>query len=505
MDSDPESGYIGESNRHSSSVRNFRSPTVVHVSRTKEVEEQRQHLPIVMMEQEIMEAINEKLSVIICGETGCGKTTQVPQFLYEAGFGSNNLKDRGGMIGVTQPRRVAVLATAKRVAFELGVRLGKEVGFQVRHDRRIGENCSIKFMTDGILLREVQSDFLLKRYSVIILDEIHERSLNTDILVGMLSRVIQQRQMIYEEQQKRILSGEIIECRSRIYPLKLLLMSATLCKEDFMSGGRIFRDTPTPIVVPGREYKVTKHYSKKTDVVDYVGQAYKKVLSIQKRLPPGGILVFVTGQREVEYLCKRLRSASLELVNRAAKSNNEASPLPEKSVIRENDMKEFIEACDFQGNSGHVITDRLSSYSEEDQYDSEEESDLETSYASEEESDLKTYKVQPLSAESAVMGEGVNLASLKAAFETLGANKSSGPDTDGKDGSTSQEAGVNPSIGKHGMKEEEGFNAGSMRVLPLYAMIPVSAQLRVFEEAKDGERLVVVATNVAETSLTIQG
>ncbi|KAL6517166.1 ATP-dependent RNA helicase DEAH13 [Orobanche hederae] len=141
MDSDPESGYIGERNRHSSSVRNFRSPTVVHVSRPKEVEEQRQGLLIVMMEQEIMEAINEKLSVIICGETGCGKTTQVPQFLYEAGFGSNNLKDRGGMIGVTQPRRVAVLGTAKRVVFELGVCLGKEVDFQVRHDTRIGENC----------------------------------------------------------------------------------------------------------------------------------------------------------------------------------------------------------------------------------------------------------------------------------------------------------------------------------------------------------------------------
>lgn len=135
MDRDPESGDIGESNRNSSSVRDFSSPTVVPVSRPKEVEKQRQDLPIVMMEQEIMEAINENISVILCGATGCGKTTQVPQFLYEAGFGSNDLKSRGGMIGV---------------------RLGKEVGFQVRHDRRIGDKCSIKFMTDGILLWEVQ-------------------------------------------------------------------------------------------------------------------------------------------------------------------------------------------------------------------------------------------------------------------------------------------------------------------------------------------------------------
>lgn len=134
-----------------------------------------------------MEAINDHSNIIICGETGCGKTTQVPQvsmmleyddifydsnlayhlimpflpskiyqFLYEAGYGSIKSHVHSGIVGVTQPRRVAVLATAKRVAYELGLRLGKEVGFQVRYDKRIGDNCSIKFMTDGILLREVQ-------------------------------------------------------------------------------------------------------------------------------------------------------------------------------------------------------------------------------------------------------------------------------------------------------------------------------------------------------------
>ncbi|TKY63743.1 ATP-dependent RNA helicase kurz [Spatholobus suberectus] len=106
-------------------------PTVVHVYRPTEVEDKRKDLPIVMMEQEIMEAINDHSSVIICGETGCGKTTQVPQFLYEAGYGSSK-----GIIGVTQPRRVAVLATAKRVAYELGLRLGKGVGFKSDMTRR---------------------------------------------------------------------------------------------------------------------------------------------------------------------------------------------------------------------------------------------------------------------------------------------------------------------------------------------------------------------------------
>ncbi|KAK9113818.1 hypothetical protein Syun_020615 [Stephania yunnanensis] len=91
-----------------------------------------------MMEQEIMEAVKDNSTVIICGEIGCGKTTQVPQFLYEAGYGSSDFNATKGIIGITQPRRVAVLATAKRVAFELGLHLGKEVGFQVRHDRRVG-------------------------------------------------------------------------------------------------------------------------------------------------------------------------------------------------------------------------------------------------------------------------------------------------------------------------------------------------------------------------------
>jgi ATP-dependent RNA helicase DHX37/DHR1 len=126
------------------------------VSRPHEVEKTRRDLPIIMMEQEIMEAIYENSVVILCGETGCGKTTQVPQFLYEAGFGTSNRSDRKGIIGITQPRRVAVLATARRVSYELGLKLGKEVGFQVRHDKMVGSKCSIKFMTDGILLREVQ-------------------------------------------------------------------------------------------------------------------------------------------------------------------------------------------------------------------------------------------------------------------------------------------------------------------------------------------------------------
>nr|XP_004231211.1 ATP-dependent RNA helicase DEAH13 isoform X1 [Solanum lycopersicum]XP_010326955.1 ATP-dependent RNA helicase DEAH13 isoform X1 [Solanum lycopersicum] len=500
-----------------SSERDLTTPVVVHVSRPKEVENNRSNLPIVMMEQEIMEAINDNTCVIVCGETGCGKTTQVPQFLYEAGYGSNHSNACGGIIGVTQPRRVAVLATAKRVAFELGVHLGKEVGFQVRHDRRIGDNCSIKFMTDGILLRELQNDFLLRRYSILILDEAHERSLNTDILIGMLSRIIRERQKEYEEQQKKLLSGQTIIPEERVYPLKLVLMSATLRVEDFISGRKIFRDPPPVIEVPTRQYPVTIHFSKRTEMVDYVGQAYKKILSIHKRLPPGGILVFVTGQREVEYLCQKLRKASKEIVDRASKDHSELSLASEGNTIREKVDREISEAFDVERSSLNEITESFNSYDEDHGESYEDDSDI--SYDSADDSDLDIYsdddagllnqKSPSSDGKLDVLGEEGSLRSLKAAFEALAGKKMSEPDSGGKElvpiteeGMTSNES--EPLLSKVRIGAN-GTCAGPMCVLPLYAMLPASAQLRVFEEVKEGERLVVVATNVAETSLTIPG
>lgn len=469
-------------------------PIVVHVSRPKEVDSKRKDLPIVMMEQEVMEAINENISVIICGETGCGKTTQVPQFLYEAGFGSDKATDRRGVIGVTQPRRVAVLATAKRVAFEMGLRLGKEVGFQVRHDRRIGDSCCIKFMTDGILLREVQSDFLLKRYSVLILDEAHERSLNTDILIGMLSRVIQQRLVIYKEQQRKILLGENINPESKIYPLKLILMSATLRVEDFISGNRIFRVPPPVIEVPTRQYPVTTHFSKRTEIVDYIGQAYKKVLAIHKKLPPGGILVFVTGQREVEYLCRRLRKASHDIVeNNSKRSIQEGSSfsVSDENTSDKHDMEMINEAFEGNGNSFDGQTDRFSSYEEDHGDFFSDDSDFSDDFDSD--SELEGVDEEEDRDLDTSFSEKLDLSSLKAAFEALSGKTNTSTEPDENKGT--------PSI----PKQDSNKFAGPMCVLPLYAMLSASAQLRVFDEIKEGERLVVIATNVAETSLTIPG
>ncbi|KAL1368963.1 hypothetical protein HN51_023103 [Arachis hypogaea] len=487
------------------------TPTVVHVYRPAEVEEKRKDLPIVMMEQEIMEAINYHSSVIICGETGCGKTTQVPQFLYEAGYGSSKSHIHSGIIGVTQPRRVAVLSTARRVAYELGLHLGKEVGFQVRYDKMIGDSCSIKFMTDGILLREVQNDFLLRRYSVLILDEAHERSLNTDILVGMLSRVIKVRQLVYNDQQKKIQSGQSLSPEDLVFPLKLVLMSATLRVQDFTSE-RLFPSPPPVIEVPTRQFPVTVYFAKKTEITDYIGAAYTKVLAIHKKLPPGGILVFVTGQREVEDLCRKLRKASKEFVMKKVKGSAESNgtAVPDTNPVEGVNINEINEAFDIPGNSAIQPTDRFSAYDEEEIDVDENDSDF--SYDSETESELEFNgddNVEQSENDSNIVNvlrqEG-GLASLKAAFEKL-SGKSPSSTLNKEQTSVNTEGGSDqPKVFRESRAiENSSSSPGALFVLPLYAMLPAAAQLRVFEDVKDGERLVVVATNVAETSLTIPG
>ncbi|ESW06878.1 hypothetical protein PHAVU_010G084200 [Phaseolus vulgaris] len=489
----------------SSAPRPSNVPTVVHVYRPSEVEDKRKDLPIVMMEQEIMEAINDCSSVIICGETGCGKTTQVPQFLFEAGYGSSK-----GIIGVTQPRRVAVLATAKRVAYELGLHLGKGVGFQVRYDKKIGENCSIKFMTDGILLREVQNDILLRRYSVLILDEAHERSLNTDILIGMLSRVIKTRQMIYNEQQKMILSGEIISPEKIIFPLKLVLMSATLRVQDFTSG-KLFHTAPPVIEVPTRQFPVAVYFSKKTEKTDYIGEAYKKVLAIHKRLPSGGILVFVTGQREVEDLCRKLRKASREFIKKKVEGSVQTAStvVNETNSVEGVNISEINEAFEVHGSSSIQQTDRFSGYDEDEDNANENESDF--SYDTETESELEFDDDNlelPENNSNIVdaLGQAGSLASLKAAFEKLSWQAALSSSNEQKTFLANTEGNLDQSKVLREKKTKENCSPpGALCVLPLYAMLPAAAQLCVFEEVGEGERLVVVATNVAETSLTIPG
>ena len=277
--------------------------TWIEVKRRRKVQKARMELPVCAEEQRVMEAIAEHDVVIVVGETGSGKTTQIPQFLFEAGYGQRRRDLPAGagpgqaghmMVGCTQPRRVAAYSMAKRVAYELNVPFGDVVGYQVRHESNVTRRTSVKFMTDGVLLRELEHDLLLPRYSAILLDEAHERTLNTDLLLGLLPRVVKLRA------DPKLSRG--------LPPLKLVIMSATVAAEEMVSNTSLFPAGPPPILrINARQHPVTVHFSKKTELGDYVTMATEHVSKIHKKLPHGGILVFLTGAHEVELTCKKLR------------------------------------------------------------------------------------------------------------------------------------------------------------------------------------------------------
>ena len=242
-------------------------------------------LPIHAHREEIVSAVRGSQCVVITGETGCGKTTQLPQFLLAAGLGE------GGMIGVTQPRRVAAVSVARRVAQEMGARLGGAVGYQVRFDDQTSRETRIKYMTDGCLLREMLEDPTLSRYSVVVLDEAHERSLATDILFGLV---------------RALLVRPAGETR-RLTPLRVVVMSATLDSEKF---SRFFSLCPV-FSIPGRTFPVETEFCVADESFDvqkptYVAQVTRVVMEIHLDQPKGDVLVFVTGQQEIESVCDRL-------------------------------------------------------------------------------------------------------------------------------------------------------------------------------------------------------
>lgn len=180
--------------------------------------ETRQNLPIYGYREDLLAAIKDHQVLIIVGETGSGKTTQIPQYLHEAGFTKNKTK-----IGCTQPRRVAAMSVATRVSAEMRTRIGYEVGYSIRFEDCTSERTVIKYMTDGMLLREFLMEPDLSSYSVIMIDEAHERTLHTDILFGLVKDIARYRP-----------------------DLKLLISSATLDAEkfsDFFDGAPIFTST----------------------------------------------------------------------------------------------------------------------------------------------------------------------------------------------------------------------------------------------------------------------
>ncbi|EEH40220.1 pre-mRNA-splicing factor ATP-dependent RNA helicase prp22 [Paracoccidioides lutzii Pb01] len=236
------------------------------------MKQQRESLPVFKFRKQLLEAIRENQLLIVVGDTGSGKTTQLTQYLAEGGFAND------GIIGCTQPRRVAAVSVAKRVSEEVGCRLGAEVGYTIRFEDCTSPETKIKYMTDGILQREILLDPDLKKYSVIMLDEAHERTISTDVLFGLLKKTLKRR-----------------------HDLKVIVTSATLDADRF---SEYFNMCPI-FSIPGRTYPVEIMYSREPES-DYLDAALVTVMQIHLTEPAGDILLFLTGQEEIDTACEIL-------------------------------------------------------------------------------------------------------------------------------------------------------------------------------------------------------
>lgn len=290
-----------------------------------------EELPVSERREDIMNAIRDNQVVIIAGETGSGKTTQIPKMCLELGLGAK------GLIGHTQPRRLAARSVAERIAEELGQKIGETVGYQVRFTSEVGEHSAIKLMTDGILLAEIQNDKLLRRYSTLIIDEAHERSLNIDFILGYLKRILPQRPDL-----KVIITSATIDPErfarhfSPSYVPGQGIIDENLSDEEREIAEAILPDDAPPIIeVSGRTYPVEIRYrplegeedaylddeevDEDRDPTDAILDAIKEL----SKEAPGDILIFFSGEREI----RDAKDAIEAMVLKSPRLNYEVLPL----------------------------------------------------------------------------------------------------------------------------------------------------------------------------------
>eukprot|EP01117_Protostelium_nocturnum_P012516 TRINITY_DN4614_c0_g2_i1.p1 TRINITY_DN4614_c0_g2~~TRINITY_DN4614_c0_g2_i1.p1 ORF type:complete len:698 (+),score=224.01 TRINITY_DN4614_c0_g2_i1:205-2298(+) len=266
---------MNRNNNNEETELNYWNDNKPFSNRYYEILEKRKKLPVWEQREEFFELFRNNQMIVFVGETGSGKTTQIPQFCLEMIQGKQ-------IVACTQPRRVAAMSVSKRVSEEMDVTLGDTVGYSIRFEDCSGPKTKLKYLTDGMLLREAMTDPLLERYGVIILDEAHERTLNTDILFGLLKEVVKQRK-----------------------DLKLVVMSATLDSGKFQQ----YFDNAPLMAVPGRMHPVEIFYTPEPER-DYLEAAIRTVIQIHLYEKPGDILVFLTGEEEIEDACRRLTRES---------------------------------------------------------------------------------------------------------------------------------------------------------------------------------------------------
>ncbi|KAL9709035.1 DEAH-box ATP-dependent RNA helicase prp43 [Leucoagaricus gongylophorus] len=271
---------------------------VRHTPQYKKILEARKKLPVFAQMDEFLKMFNKNQVIVVVGETGSGKTTQIPQFVAFSDLPHTKNK----IVACTQPRRVAAMSVAKRVADEMDVQLGRHVGYSIRFEDMTEPGTTfLKYMTDGMLLREAMHDNNLERYSTIILDEAHERTLATDILMGLLKEVAKRR-----------------------LDLKIIVMSATLDAVKFQKYFSLRSESHAPLFkVPGRTHPVEVFYTQEPEP-DYVEAAIRTVLMIHRAEEPGDILLFLTGEEEIEDACRKIKLEADDLISQ---DNSSVGPL----------------------------------------------------------------------------------------------------------------------------------------------------------------------------------
>ncbi|KAJ4193510.1 Cyclin-dependent kinase catalytic subunit [Fusarium falciforme] len=247
------------------------------------IQETRKSLPIYQYRDEFLAALEQYQVLVIVGETGSGKTTQLPQYLHEAGYTKNGMK-----VGCTQPRRVAAMSVAARVADEVGVKVGNEVGYTIRFEDCTSDKTILKYMTDGMLLREFMTEPDLGGYSALMIDEAHERTVHTDILLALVKDLSRERP-----------------------DLKLLISSATMNAEKF---AQYFDDAPI-FNIPGRRYPVDIYYTPAPEA-NYLAAAITTTFQIHTTQGKGDILIFLTGQDEIEAAEQEISETAKKLGSR---------------------------------------------------------------------------------------------------------------------------------------------------------------------------------------------
>ncbi|CZR53043.1 related to ATP-dependent RNA helicase [Phialocephala subalpina] len=282
-------------------------------------------LPIARHRQNLLYLIETFPVTIVVGQTGSGKTTQIPQYLEQAGWCSD-----GKVIAVTQPRRVAATTVAVRVAEEVGCEVGKEVGYSIRFEDVTSAATRIKFLTDGLLLREALVDPLLSRYSVIMVDEAHERSLSTDVLLGVLKKILKRRPndlriiissatLQAEDFLRFFMGDEDSQPKSNALSLDELISQGSSGPIDDGFGGK----TGRIISLEGRMYPVDVLYLE-SPAENYVDKAVQTVFDIHTKEPDGDILVFLTGREEIDTAVQAISERAANLHPRA----QQIMPLP---------------------------------------------------------------------------------------------------------------------------------------------------------------------------------